>query len=146
VGTPVPSGTPFLSGTPLPSGTPLDVSGLPTPGWTEVAISGQPSATSAPLSQGELAPSSTPAPPEARVIATPDLNPAALLTQAVRAVETVAPSPTRLPFGLLTGIQERTAQWPIPWYWVLLIIIVVVALLIWLLQRASRGNYYNSGS
>jgi membrane protein implicated in regulation of membrane protease activity len=72
------------------------------------------------------------------VVATPAINPEALLTQAVAVVETVAPSPTRLPFGLLNTINDRTAQWPIPWYVVLLIIVVVAAILIWLLRRGSR--------
>jgi hypothetical protein len=138
--------------TPAPVGTPADMTGLPTPGWTEVAISGQPTATPAagaaaqPALAGAAFPSDTPPPPDARAIGTPELNPQAVLTQVVAAAETVAPSSTRLPFGLLTGIQERTAQWPIPWYWVLLIIVVVVGLLIWVLRRASRGSYYNPGS
>lgn len=137
-------GRTITEATALPQGTPVDVTGLPTPGWTEVAISGQPTAT--PVLAAQIAASATPLPPEGRavatLVATSAVNPQALLTRTTGVIEAVAPSPTRLPFGLLSGISERTAQWPIPWYWVLLIIVVVVIALIWLIRRTSRGNYY----
>jgi hypothetical protein len=135
---------PTPSGTPPPQGTPFDVSALPSPGWTEVAISGQPVAAPTQPGVAQSLPTGTPPPPEGRAVATPGMDPAALLTQAVAVVETVAPSPTRLPFGLLSGISERTAQWPIPWYWVLLIIVVVVVLLILLVRRSNRDRDYYS--
>jgi membrane protein implicated in regulation of membrane protease activity len=71
------------------------------------------------------------------------VNPETLLTRVADVAETVAPSPTRLPFGLLAGIQERTAQWPQGWPWVLLIIVLVVVALIFLLRRSNRNNYNN---
>lgn len=138
----VPESRGIAEATLAPQGTPFDLSNLPTPGWTEVAISGQPAPSPTAVGAAQMAATGTPVPPEGRAIATLAVNPDAVLTQAVGVVEAVAPSPTRLPFGLLSGISERTAQWPIPWYWVLLIIVVVVIGLIWLIRRSSRGNYY----
>jgi hypothetical protein len=128
----------------LPQGTPEDVTGIPTPGWTEVAIAGQSLVSPTPLVAIEVGPTGTPPPPqEARGVATAAVNPETLLTRVADVAETVAPSPTRLPFGLLAGIQERTAQWPQGWPWVLLIIVLVVVALIFLLRRSNRNNYNN---
>ena len=132
---------------PVVETTPVDVTGLPQPEWTEVVIGGQPLAT---VPAGALpAPTAVPppesrgvataSPPQAAVIATALANPSAILTQAVSAIETVAPSPTRPPFGLLSTvsqrISERTAQWPIPWQWVLGIVLVVILIIIWFVRR-----------
>jgi hypothetical protein len=136
----------------------LDVTGLPTPEWTEVVIGGQSNSMAVPIgglpAMTGLPPMPTSVPgavtstptPRVRLVGTIAANPNAVLTQAVSAIETVAPSPTRLPFGLLNSftaaISERTAQWPIPWQWVLgiLAVVVFVIVVIWLIRRRNRKD------
>jgi hypothetical protein len=129
------------SASPAPQGTPIDVTGLPSPEWTEVTIVGQPVATLA-AQVTAVPPVATLPPPEARMVATSAANPQASGTQAVAPTPTPTPAPTGPVAKFLDTISERTEQWPIAWYWVLLIIVVVVVFLIWLLRRGSRRPEY----